>query len=973
MEKLKFPIRFILMPMALIVFFFAFYLIYEDIKERTINEFKNEQLVLAKTASQGITSFFDDCQSDATFLSQFTGIIDFSDESKVLMANYYENHKNIVAAITRVNAKGVILYTYPFNQSVIGSDISYQKHVQQVISTQQPVLSDVFLAAQGYLAIAMHVPIFKEKVYVGSLAIVFPIDKLGELYLGKIKVRGTGSAWLLSENGIELFCPIKGHTGEYYQTITQNDESALELLKIIKLEQSGTANSAHQELIVNGKKQLGKMYVAFYRAPLINTYWTILISCQEKDIYNELARFRNRLIIIFTLLLTIVLFYFYSLVQVRNVLKEETKRKKAEKTLLESEEKFRKIFEDYSAIKLLIDPKSGEILDANKAAANYYGWSIEELKRMKIGEINTLAFEEIKTKIADVLADKNIQFEFKHRIKDGSIRDVEVFSSKIKIGNKDVLHSIVHDITERKLVEEALRESENRFRKVVEQANIAMAIVSMDGEIEFINQKATKVFGYLPEDIPTMNDWWLKAYPDEEYRNEVIPDWMGRVQLAITEGAEIIGKEFLVTCKDSAIKTVYISGVPVTNKILVLFEDITERKKAEIELIKEKEHAEESDRLKTAFLQNMSHEIRTPMNAIMGFSSLLVDNYNNKPKLEQFSEIINQRCNDLLEIINDILDISKIESGQLAVNKEECDLNELFSELTAFFIEHQKRINKQQITLNLQAFCNPSEIFIVTDKVKLRQIFINLIGNAFKFTLSGKIEGGCKFDADGNLVFFVSDTGVGIPPDKQDFIFERFSQLPQNKKFAYGGTGLGLSIVKGLVSLLGGKIWLESEIVNSPSDKPGGTTFYFTFPLQIAKSTYQNQVPLHETKEYLFSGKTILVVEDDPYNLALIKEILDNTGLNNIYAENGYEAIQMATSQPFDLVLLDIRLPDINGYEVARQIKEQNPNMKIIAQTAYAGHDDKRKAFDAGCSDYISKPLKRSQLLSIISKHLTKK
>ncbi len=249
------------------------------------------------------------------------------------------------------------------------------------------------------------------------------------------------------------------------------------------------------------------------------------------------------------------------------------------------------------------------------------------------------------------------------------------------------------------------------------------------------------------------------------------------------------------------------------------------------ELIKAKEHAEESDRLKTAFLQNMSHEIRTPMNAIMGFSSLLADYYNDKPKLEQFAEIINLRCNDLLEIINDILAISKIESGQLPVNNEVCNLNDLFAELADFFTEHQKRIGKQHIKFELQALCSLSEFTIITDKVKLRQIFINLIGNAFKFTETGKIEGGCKFDANDDLVFYVSDTGIGIPSDKQDIIFERFIQLPQDKDISYGGTGLGLSIVKGLITLLGGRIWVESEPENLSEGKAGGTTFYFSIPI----------------------------------------------------------------------------------------------------------------------------------------------
>jgi CheY-like chemotaxis protein len=359
----------------------------------------------------------------------------------------------------------------------------------------------------------------------------------------------------------------------------------------------------------------------------------------------------------------------------------------------------------------------------------------------------------------------------------------------------------------------------------------------------------------------------------------------------------------------------------------------------------------------------MSHEIRTPMNAIMGFSELLVENYNNKPKLEKFSEIINRRCIDLLEIINGILDIAKIESGQLPINNEECDLSELFSELTVLFNEQQKNKGKQQINFNLQALCESAENTIITDKVKLKQIFINLISNAFKFTTTGKIEGGCKYDVNHNLIFYVSDTGIGIPPDKQDIIFERFTQLRQNKNFVYSGTGLGLSIVKGLVGLLGGKIWLESE-----PDK--GTTFYFSIPFKISKSTLHKHVIVEETQEYDFSGKTILVVEDDLYNAAFIEEILLITGLKVILAEYGHDAVQISTAQTPDLVLMDIRLPDMEGHEAIRQIKQIKPDLKIIAQTAYAAHNDRQKAIDAGCIDYISKPLKRNELLAIIKKHL---
>jgi PAS domain S-box-containing protein len=764
-----------------------------------------------------------------------------------------------------------------------------------------------------------------------------------------------------------------------------------------------------------------------------------------------------------------------------------TERRSAEEAMRKSEERYRILFEGAVEGILVTDAENMQFRYSNPAMCQMLGYTEEEMLQLGITDIHP------KDSLDLVLSEFGAQVEgqkiFASDIpcvrKDGSVIIVNIASAPLIIDDRKCNVGFFKDITENKQARETMREIEDRFRKIVEQAPIAMAIVSMDGIIEFINHKAIKVFGYQPEDIPNMDKWWVQAYPDEVYRKKVVTDWMDKVQKAIKEDIEIPGDEFRVTCKDGSIKTVIISGVHVSDKIFVLFdditkrkqveedlreseerfskaymtspiafmianmedgriievndafvtisgftreealasstlnlkfwvheedrqnmittlregntvvckeillrakngkistvllsaqliqlghrfcvissiEDITERKHAENELIKAKEHAEESDRLKSAFLQNMSHEIRTPMNAIMGFSDLLVEQYNNKSKLEKYSKIINIRCNDLLEIINDILDIAKIESGQLSVSYEECDLSELFSDLTFFFKEQQNRIGKQQIKFNLRDLCIPTENIIVTDKIKLKQIFINLISNAYKFTNDGKIEIGCKYDAEHDLIFYVSDTGIGIPPDKHTFIFERFAQLEHEK----GGTGLGLSIVKGLIDLLNGKIWLESELGK-------GTTFYFSFPFKISHSMRREQISGNEIQEFDFHNKTILVVEDDLYNADYIKEVLSETGINVIYTEFGEKAIQIAKSQLTDLVLMDIRLPDMDGYAAIRQIIKNKPNVRIIAQTAYAAYEDKQKAFAAGCIDYISKPLKRDLLLSMINKYLS--
>ena len=390
-----------------------------------------------------------------------------------------------------------------------------------------------------------------------------------------------------------------------------------------------------------------------------------------------------------------------------------------------------------------------------------------------------------------------------------------------------------------------------------------------------------------------------------------------------------------------------------------------ELKQTNDELFKAKQHAEESDRLKTAFLQNLSHEIRTPMNAILGFSDLLTKNFNNKEKLEKYAHIINQRSNDLLEIINDILEIAKIESGQLPLNYEKFQLSELFDELTVFFNEYQTRNGKQDILFNMQVFCNPFESTIVTDKGKLKQIFINLISNAFKFTDKGKIEGGCKIE-NNKLHFFVSDTGIGIPEDKQKIIFDRFTQLKQSLNFNIGGTGLGLSIVKGIVGLLEGEISLKSELGK-------GSTFTFTLPVKTDHAESFEKPVIQAAIEYNFSGKSLLIVEDDQYNAEFLKDLLSDKGFNIFQAGFGKEGVKIALENTIDIILMDVRLPDIDGYEATRQIKSLKPEMKIIAQTAYASHDERRKAKAEGCNDYISKPIKKELLLEMIRKQLAKK
>jgi two-component system sensor histidine kinase/response regulator len=305
--------------------------------------------------------------------------------------------------------------------------------------------------------------------------------------------------------------------------------------------------------------------------------------------------------------------------------------------------------------------------------------------------------------------------------------------------------------------------------------------------------------------------------------------------------------------------------------------------------------------------------------------------------------------------------MSKIESGQNTLNVENCNIIELFNELTLFFNDYKARFKKHDVNLLFQYPLNSLTSIVLTDKLKLKQVLINLISNAFKFTETGSIECGYKLDND-KLQFYVSDTGVGIPADKFQFVFERFSQLKHPLVHNAGGTGLGLPIVKGLVNLLGGKVWIESECNK-------GTTFYFTINYFKAGSITTNPL-VQEAAQKMISPKTILIVEDDIYNAEYLKAVLNKISTNIIMATNGLMAVDIVKKQNIDLVLMDIQLPDITGYEATRLILQHNPNIKIIAQTAFAASSERQIAIETGCIDYISKPSKQVDLLNIVSLHL---
>jgi PAS domain S-box-containing protein len=389
-------------------------------------------------------------------------------------------------------------------------------------------------------------------------------------------------------------------------------------------------------------------------------------------------------------------------------------------------------------------------------------------------------------------------------------------------------------------------------------------------------------------------------------------------------------------------------------------QDITEQKRVDTEIVKAKEQAEESDRLKSAFLANMSHEIRTPMNGILGFSDLLKRKDLSDEKREKYLNLIDNEGKRLLHIINDLVDISKIDSNSVDINIGPCNINSLIDD---FYSKYAIRLRNRGITLQSKKGLEDIGSIIKTDENKLVQILSNLLENAIKFTREGVIEFGYSLSND-DLTFYVKDSGVGIEREEQEDVFDRFTQgkLEQTHN---PGVGLGLSIVKGLIEILGGVVRVDSVIGI-------GSTFSVTIPYEnVAIETKINldisNVSLDE------DHFTVLIAEDELIIFMYLEECLSDFNCTILHAENGKQAINLFNENAaIDFILMDINMPEMKGYEALEEIRKIDKEIPIIAQTGLVMAGDKETILAAGFDDYISKPIPRDLLIKTINKHLKK-
>ncbi len=674
---------------------------------------------------------------------------------------------------------------------------------------------------------------------------------------------------------------------------------------------------------------------------------------------------------------------------------EITNRIKTEENLKESEERFRTLYEN-STIGLYRTTPSGEIILSNPALVNMLGYSsFEDIKSRNINKEGY--FEPYGRKEFLNLINKEGILKAYEAIwlkKDGTKIFIRESATIIKDNNGKILYyeGTVEDITEQKQAEEELynsnkdlialneeylcvldetksqnkelkeakfklEESEARFKNIAELLPQTVFETDIEGNVTFLNQQSYEMFGYTKEEFEgkTINFIDYIAKQDKERALNDVKNRLSKKDADIYEYLAVKknGNTFPVNIYSDII---YKKNKPVGVRGILV--DHTHIKQQEQELIIAKEKAQESDKLKSSFLANMSHEIRTPMNGIIGFSELLGDTDLPQDERKEYIDIINKSCYKLISIINDIIDISKIEAGVIEINNINTNVNQVLAELDMFF---KPQAAEKKITLHHKNNLSDKQCTIYTDEVKLNQILTNLINNAIKFTDKGKVEFGCVLK-NNFIEFYINDTGIGLSKKQKEIIFQPFRQVETIATNNMGGTGLGLFISKAFINKMGGKIWLDTK----PKQ---GATFYFTIPykpVEIKKKTaYRKNEKLEKVN---WKNKTILIAEDEETNYKYLKEVLSVTNAKLIHATTGVEAVEYCkTNKNIDIVIMDMKMPVMDGYDATIAIKKIKSNLPIIAQTAFALSYDKQKTIEAGCDDYMAKPINSRMLFEKIS------
>lgn len=671
----------------------------------------------------------------------------------------------------------------------------------------------------------------------------------------------------------------------------------------------------------------------------------------DKDLYNPGSRWRHvtkRGELIYVKISSFKIYYKSKdakFVMVTDITEEVM----LEHKIRESEERFRGIFENNHSVFLIIEPYSGRVLDVNIAAENFYGWSREKMKSMHIWEINTLNKEQISVEMESAVLQKRGFYNFKHRRADGSICDVEVYSGTMNYDNLPVLFSIVFDVTEKHKLQSELF----KLSHAVMNSSTGVMITNTNGIIEQVNPSVCTSTGYTQDELVGQSVSILKSGVHSS-------DLYVKLWKTLLSGKNWSG-EFCNKKKNgelywdrSIISPVYDHTGTIVSFVAIK-EDITKEKRLIDNLVEAKRKAEEGERIKSSFISSVTHEFKTPLNAIIGFSDFIIEE-SNQQNIRNFAATISDSGIYLKNLVDNIIDLGIVTETQIEVRPEPVDVSKIIDKIAIDAEREIRLLKKGEIAIIKNVPESIKENIYMLDNKLVTHALQILVRNSIKFTERGFVEIGVCSDnlesqSEGSVIFYVKDSGIGIGGEFMKHIFDPFRQEDESYQKKHGGTGIGLSICKQIADLIGAKLWVESQ-------KERDSVFY----LQIKGGE------IVKDKEMT---QKILVAEDDDTSFTLLNTLLKKYSIPVIRALNGKSAFEIvSTDNSISLVLMDIQMPVLDGFESTKLIKNFKPNLPVVAQTAYSIIGDREKALAAGCDDYISKPINKNLLYSIVDRFL---
>lgn len=648
-----------------------------------------------------------------------------------------------------------------------------------------------------------------------------------------------------------------------------------------------------------------------------------------------------------------------------------------------SEEHFRVLFEVSTNAHLLFDEDG--IIDCNQAAVDLLGYDDKQaLLKIHPAELSP-EFQpdgqrsmEKGVEMDQAARDNGYhRFDWIHRRNGGSDIPVEVTLNPVDLSGKEALLAVWHDLTERIKQECELEAQRHRLEFALQTSRTGLWDWDIRSGENYLSDTWYTMLGYMPGEIPMRVESW---------REITLPEDLDRAQDALARyfagETDRYACEIRVRNKAGKWQWVLDVGEAIERdssgnvlRMIGLHVDIHEQKSTQVELVTARDLAQQASAAKSAFVANMSHEIRTPMNAILGYADLLLDSGQSAADKRNHAQTIRRNGKHLMGILNDILDLSKIEAGKINIEQVACTPNEIFEDVIGLMAP---KADQRGIGLAFNARGELPEQ-MKCDPTRMRQVLLNLIGNAIKFTERGEVGLTVEFltDKDGSITLRcdVTDTGIGISDSQLDQLFKPFSQADESTTRKFGGTGLGLAISTNLCKMLGGELSCTSSLGN-------GSTFTATFKVQaVSESTPSKALDDSAARASItdaLKDNRVLIVEDGPDNQRLFKHYVTKAGAKAELAENGELGLEMALKawqdgEPFDIVLMDMQMPVLDGYNATRQLRDAGYDLPIFALTAHASAHDRDKCLAAGCTDYLSKPVDRQQLIQLVASYFNTK